>query len=214
MSAKKTGDWMIPEEAQLHALSMQEQLEGGDVPWRGDYDALLAEEWDWYDGPDWNRWRLAAYVAWASCPADRRQPATHTEFAQLVGWGSAQRLKKYRNLFPQLDQMVRENLLEPLFARRAGVLETLGVLAEDPDYKTFKDRELFLKLTRIYQPSQDVNVTARAITSDQMAQAEAQAREELDEWAPEFGDEEDREAFQEYDAEEPEPDEDADAELE
>jgi len=220
MGAKKeTGDWMDPLEAQDHSLSMQEQLEDSDqVPWRGDYDALLSEGWDWYDGPDWNRWRLAAYVAWASCPADRRQPATYDEFARLVGWGGAQQLRKYRNLFPQLDQMVRENLLEPLFARRARVLETLCALAEEPDYKTFKDRELFLKLTRLYQPSQDVNLTARAITADQVAQAEAQARAELDEWAPEFGgEEEDREAFQEYDAEAQdcaEPDEDSDADLE
>jgi len=186
---KKTGDWMDPGEAREHSLSMQEQLEElGEVPWRDDYDALLEGDWDWYDGPEWNRWRLAAYVAWASCPADTREPGTYDEFARLVGWGSAQSLRKYRRRYPELDKLVQENILEPLFARRARVLDTLGDLAEMADYKTYKDRELFLKLTGMYQPSQDVNLRQRAITADQMAQAEEQAEVELEDWEPKFED--------------------------
>jgi len=173
---------MEPEEARLFALGMQDTFEGREIPWREDYDALMGEDdWGWFDGPEWNRWRIAAYIAWASCPADRRSPATIEEFARLVGW-SPRSLRKYRSRHPEIEQMVRENILQPLFQRRATVLQTLVQQAELPDYKSFKDRELFLKLVGLYQPSQDVNLTARQVTADDMAAAQQQAEEELAEY--------------------------------
>jgi hypothetical protein len=175
---------MTPEEAELHSGSMRDRFEEREIPWRGDYEALLGEEWPWYDGPEWNRWRLAAYIAWESCPVDGRWPGTKDDFAQLLGWSSARQLRKYRMRHPEIDALVRENVLEPLFARRARVLRTLGDLAEEHDYKTFKDRELFLKLTEVYQPSQDIHLRQSQVSADQMADAQRQAEEELREWQP------------------------------
>jgi len=176
--------WMDPAEAESFAGEMRDKLEGHeDLPWREDYDALLAEPWPWYDGPEWNRWRIAAYVAWASCPTDDRFPKRLSDLARLVGWTSARPLRRYRAKYPEIERLVREAVMEPLLESRAERLKTLADLAQKPDYKFFKHAELALKLDGTYQPSQDVNVR-RTITADEMAQADAQAEEELEGWSP------------------------------
>jgi len=177
------------DEAESWSGSARLAFEGREeLPWGGDYEALMAEEWPWYDGPGWNRWRLAAYVAWACAPIKGRWPATTEEFAQLVGWSSARPLRNYRAKYHQIDQMVREAALEPLFEARDAVLRTLAEQAMEPDYKTFKDRELFLKLTNVYKPTQDVTVRQETISADEMQAAEERAEAEPDPVAERFGD--------------------------
>lgn len=176
--------WMPPDEAEAYARSACSRFEGMDeVPWRADYDALLAEDWPWYDGPEWNRWRLAAYVAWASAPVPQRWPETMQELAQVLGWSSARQIRKYRARYPELDRFVSEAVLDPLFERRARVLAALADVAEERDYKANKDRELFLKLTGDYRPAQDVTVRQESISADEMAAAQEKAEEEAEDWA-------------------------------
>lgn len=180
--------------ARLRSLTSQEAFdERDDVPWRDDYAALLGDEWPWYDGPEWNRWRLAAYVAWESYRgAEERWPATLEALAQLLGWQNGQALRRYRRRYRELERLVREAIMRPLLARRAQVLDTLGVMAEMPDYKAFKDRELFLKMTRLYEPKQTIDMHT-SVNADQMAAAQDQAQNELGDFDASFFDGDDGE---------------------
>jgi hypothetical protein len=181
------GRRMEPNEAGAFADEMRADFEGRELAWRADYDALLVEEWPWYDGPAWNRWRIAAYVAWASCPTDDRQPSSMTDFARLVGWTSARPLRRYRAKYAEIERLVSEAVMEPLLESRGARIKNLAELAREPDYKYFKHLELALKLDGTYQPSQDVNVR-QTITADEMAQAQERAEEELAGWSPDGGD--------------------------
>lgn len=180
------GRRMEPNEAEAFAGEMRGDFEGRDLPWRADYDALLDEPWPWYGGPAWNRWRIAAYVAWASCPTDDRWPRAMVDFARLVGWTSARPLRRYRAKYPQIERLVSEAVMEPLLESRATRLEVLAKLAKEPDYKYFKYAELALKLDGTYQPSQDVTVR-QGITTDEMAKAQERAAAELADWSPADG---------------------------
>jgi len=185
------GEGNDPERARLVSLQAQEAFEEQDVPWAGDYQALMSERWDWYgDAPDWWRWRVAAYVAWASVPREVRRPRTHQELASLLGLRSARTIRKWRAKYPEIDALVTENILEPLLERRAEVLEALMESAASPDYKNFRDRELYLKVTRIYVPRQEVGmeVNASAVNADEMGRRQAAAEAEVSEWEGErFG---------------------------
>lgn len=191
-------DWEIPrmnpEEAEAFSHSACSAFQDQEIAWRGDYEDLLAEDWPWYDGPEWNRWRLAAYVAWESADVEGRWPKTLGEFARLVGWSSGRPLRKYRARYPELDALIRESVLEPLFSHRQRVLNTLAELAETPDYKTHNDRKLYLEMTQMHRPTQDVNVRQTAITADEMASIRQEAAEEVNDWEQErFGEGDDDE---------------------
>lgn len=177
------------EAARLRSLSGQDEFdERDDVPWRDDYAAVLADEWPWYKGPDWNRWKLAAYVAWASYRGMERWPKTLNELCRMLGWSNGTQLRKYRRRYPQLEQMVSEAVMEPLLAKRMQVLDTLGVLAAIPDYKTHNDRKLFLEMTGMHEQRQAIDLRT-TVNADAMAQKQEEAQGDVADWdEAQFGD--------------------------
>ena len=103
-------------------------------------------------------WRMAAYIAWASMPKNKRIPKTQKELAtEILGLTSDRQIIKWRTKDPSLMEMVTNLQAAKLLEHRANVFDALITSAEDPDYKSHNDRKLFLELTGDYVPSSKID---------------------------------------------------------
>jgi len=121
-------------------------------------------------------WRIAAFVAWASIPKDKRQPATQDEFSrQVLGLSSDRRIAEWRKQYP-IDQMIADLQGEQLMQFRPGVFEAIGWGASQKDYKAAAQQRLFVELTRdMPNPKLDVNTNSAAQDLGDLSDAELDA---------------------------------------
>jgi hypothetical protein len=144
-----------PEEARRiseEAQAALELLDVEDVPWMVDYHLLRAEGWPW---------RVACYIAWASTPRKDRWPGTLQELAGQLGLRSARAIQRWRKKNVEIDERVKAGLVEPLMAARADVLNALVESAEDSDHRHHPDRKLFLEMTKLHTPRQEIDATVK-----------------------------------------------------
>lgn len=100
-------------------------------------------------------WRVAAYIAWASSPLQRRWPATLKELAtQVLGLRSDKVIYKWRKMDPTIDARVEAFRAEPLLRYRQDVLAALIDVASRPDPTSHPDRKLYLEMVGDYKPRQ------------------------------------------------------------
>lgn len=140
----------VPGQAESRT-SLQRFLEmQADCPWFESYTALRRDGWTW---------RLAAYIAWASCPVKGRWPATVAELAtNVLGLRSDRVIRKWRVKRPEIDERVGMLQVEPLLKHRADVIAALIEVAETPDPKAHQDRRLYFEMTGDYKPRQRLDV--------------------------------------------------------
>jgi hypothetical protein len=119
--------------------------------WWADYTHLRNEGFTW---------RVAAYIAWASSPLQRRWPATLKELATTVlGLKSDKVIYKWRKINPQIEQRVEAFRAEPLLRYRSDVLHALVDVASTPDPSAHNDRKLFLEMSGLYTPKAQTVLT-------------------------------------------------------
>jgi hypothetical protein len=137
--------YLSAEDIRLRSETAREALEEKEQPWMAEYRELRDGNWPW---------RVAAYIAWASQPHNKRQPKTQDELArQHLGLTSDRAIVTWRKKNPAIDEMVALLQTSPLWDYRAEVFQALTSNAIKPDYKTHNDRKLFLELTGDYVPT-------------------------------------------------------------
>lgn len=144
---------MIDAQAQLEAMvSTSKQLQGevGETQdWLPDYRQIRDLGWNW---------KVSAYIAWASCPKNKRWPATLDKLAtEVLNLSSARVIYKWRAKNPAIDEVVATLQAAPLYAHRADIYAALVTSASSPDYKHFQDRRLALELMGDYVARQVVD---------------------------------------------------------
>lgn len=133
------------DEIRLRSETARQALEGKALPWLDEYQRLRNGGWPW---------RVAAYIAWASQPRNKREPKTQDELArQHLGLTSDRAITTWRQKNPTIDEMIALLQAAPLWDYRAEVFQALTANAVKPDYKTHNDRKLFLELTGDYVPT-------------------------------------------------------------
>ncbi len=149
------------EEARLRSETARSQFEGGkDRPgWFQRYNELRAAGWSW---------RVACYIAWASCPKRDRQPRSQEELAtQILGLTSDRQIWTWRQRNPAIDETVAILQAAPLFEHRADIFKALIESATNPDYKSHQDRKIALEMLGDYIPRLRVDDSRR--TADDLA---------------------------------------------
>jgi len=133
-------------DARMRSESARAALDGRtDIEWFGEYEKLREGGWNW---------RVAAYIAWASCPKTKRTPKTQAELAnKVLGLTSDRAITTWRNKNQIIDETVGMLQSASLWDHRAEVFDALVKNASEADYKTHNDRKLFLELTGDYVPS-------------------------------------------------------------
>jgi hypothetical protein len=147
---------ILPDEAKSISLMARRVLEAKleaenwKVSWFEDYARLLENGWPW---------RVAAYMAWASCPKVGRWPETLEKLAtEVLGLASPRQIYNWRGKYKEIDTMVGMLQSAPLWEHRRDVIAALVQMAALPDYKSFNDRKLFLEMTRDYTPRSQLDV--------------------------------------------------------
>jgi hypothetical protein len=106
--------------------------------WWADYTHLRNEGFTW---------RIAAYIAWASSPLQRRWPATLKELATTVlGLNSDKVIYKWRKMDTRIDAIVEKFRTEPLLRYKSDVLHALIDVASTHDPASHPDRKLYLEI--------------------------------------------------------------------
>lgn len=134
------------EDIRLRSETARQALEGkADLKWLDEYNKLREGGWNW---------RVAAFIAWASMPRNKRLPRTQEELAtNYLGLTSDRQINTWRKKNPAIDEMIASLQAAPLWKYRAEVFQALTINAKKPDYKTHNDRKLFLELTGDYVPT-------------------------------------------------------------
>ncbi len=135
-------------EIRRREMAARKALESGDKllgsGWAETYHRLIQAGW---------RWRIAAYVAWASTPRKGRWPRTQEELAtQVLGLASDRQIAEWRKKYPEIDQVIADLQAEALLDARADVIAALKESASNPSYRHAADRKLYLEMTGDYIP--------------------------------------------------------------
>ena len=105
------------------------------------------------------KWRVAAYIAWASAPKIGRWPKTQDELATtILGLSTDRVIGTWRRKNPAIDELVSDLQAAPMLAARADVFRALIESATDPSHQGHRDRKLLLELTGDYTPRQRVEL--------------------------------------------------------
>lgn len=129
--------------------------QGDQWPWWDDYQAIRQQF------SHFRNWRIWVYLAWASQPADRRQPPTEAELAEEVLGCSTRSIRnwKAREYGEQasIEQAVAYLQAAPLLRYRRDIFDALVAVARTPDPKAHSDRKLALEMTGDYTPRSTVD---------------------------------------------------------
>jgi hypothetical protein len=102
------------------------------------------------------KWRIAAYIAWATMPRHLRMPKTQEELARnVLGLTSDRVIAEWRKNYP-IDQLIADLQAEALLGYRPGAFHALGTMATQLSYRAAPDRKLFFEMTQDYTPRQRV----------------------------------------------------------
>lgn len=151
-----------PESRTAHARLHGEQSDRW--PWWEDYQAIRNEF------PHFRNWRIWVYLAWASQPADRRQPATEAELARDVLGCTTRAIRNWKGKeygeLATIEQAVTFLQAAPLLEYRRDIFDALVEVAKTPDPKAHSDRKLALEMMKDYTPQAAMDSTIRVIYDD------------------------------------------------
>lgn len=149
---------IAPDEARLISEAARVMFEGGQAEWQREYMQLREHGWPW---------RVAAYIAWASSPKDRRVPKTVAELATgVLGLQGPRVIYTWRHKYPSLDAVVAMMQAKPLFEHRRDVFDALVGVATQADYKGHNDRKLFFQMTGDFVPQSQIDLKRSGKGSD------------------------------------------------
>lgn len=153
--------------------ALKDRILDGELPsWADMYHRLIQAGW---------KWRIAAYVAWASTPSIGRYPETLDKLAkEVLGLTSPRAIFDWRKKYPSIDQMIADLQADDLLDARADVFRTLKLMARTPDYKNVKYTQIYLEMIGAYIPTSKLaaELKRRGITPDDLSDmSDAQLRE-------------------------------------
>ena len=158
---------ITPDEARLRSETARLQLDdGANKPeWFARYAELRSAGWSW---------RVACYIAWASCPRKSRSPETQEELAtKVLGLTSDRQIWTWRVKNPAIDETVALFQAAPLFEHRADIMDALIASASTHDYKNHQDRKMALEMMGDYVPRLRVDAERHKLDDlDQMTEEE------------------------------------------
>jgi len=156
-----------PDEARMRSEAARKLVdEAEEKPeWFARYAELRSAGWSW---------RVACYIAWASCPRKSRDPKSQEELAtKVLGLTSDRQIWTWRTKNPAIDETVALLQAAPLFEHRADILRALIDSATDPDYKHHQDRKIALEMMGDYVPRVQLEDDRRRIDDlDQLPEEE------------------------------------------
>lgn len=123
-------------------------LQDSDLPWVGDYLALLTEGWYWRD---------AVYIAWKGLPKSHRKPDNLDGLAELMGM-SSRTIKSRLAKNPAIRVRAAKQVAARAFDVVDDVWDALIASASDSNYKSHPDRKLFMEMTGQYTPKQAIGL--------------------------------------------------------
>lgn len=146
------------------------------LPWADRFVAEIGQGWGW---------RKAAYIAWASMPANLRSPKTlgqtkdgENGLAQLLGLRSEKAFARWRKDNPAIDQAVARFAMESVMAATPDIVNALIESASNPSYKHAPDRKIALAMSGLYQKEQTLLLKGQE-TEEDMAQKSDEELERL-----------------------------------
>jgi len=161
---------VTPDEARLRSEAARSLFDDAEAKpeWFARYAELRSAGWSW---------RVAAYIAWASCPRKNRFPKSQEELAtKVLGLTSDRQIWTWRTKNPSIDETVALLQAAPLFEHRADILRALIDSATNPDYKHHQDRKVALEMMGDYVPRIKVDAERRKIDDlDQLSEEELRA---------------------------------------
>lgn len=122
------------------------------APWADAYLALRSDGWNW---------RQAAYIAWASIPSNRRLPKTQKELAHILGINNTRTIRKWRERYPEIDQLIEDATMAILGDALGDVISAWVDVAKQPDPSAHRDRITYLEHMKIYQPKAGLELTGK-----------------------------------------------------
>lgn len=132
-------------EITLMAEASKKALEAAGIPfakairWLDTYQSLLNSGW---------RWRVAAYVAWASMPKRKRWPETQDQLAtEVLGLTSDRAITTWRKKNPAIDTMIGVLQGNAMLEARADAIDALVESASNESYRNNPDRRLLFQMT-------------------------------------------------------------------
>jgi hypothetical protein len=109
------------------------------IRWLEVYQNLLNNGW---------RWRVAAYVAWASTPKRKRWPRTQDDLAiNVLGLTSDRAIITWRKKNPAIDELIGILQGNAMLEGRADAIDALLESAATESYRNQPDRRLLFQLT-------------------------------------------------------------------
>lgn len=136
--------------------------------WYGEYEELCSKF----------KWRIAAYIAWASAPRKLRKPSTQQGFAEVIGLKTDRTIRKWLDDDPTILAEVKRLQASPLLNHRRDIYEALVTGALDVE-RGHQDRKLALELMGDYKAPKrpDDGQLNLFFNADDAAQAEKEAAE-------------------------------------
>ena len=130
-------------------------------PWWADYQAIRNEF------AHFRNWRIWVYLAWASQPQDRRQPATEAELARDVLGCTTRAIRNWKGKdygeLASIEQAIAYLQAAPLLRYRRDIFDALVEVARTPDPKAHSDRKLALEMMRDYTPAVELETVVKVI---------------------------------------------------
>ena len=158
---------ITPDEARMRSEAARTLFDDAEhkPDWFSRYAELRAAGWNW---------RVAAYIAWASCPRRDRIPASQELLAtQVLGLTSDRQIWTWRTKNPAIDETIGLLQAAPLFEHRADILRALIDSATNADYKHHQDRKIALEMLGDYVPRLRLDDERRPLTDlDQTSEEE------------------------------------------
>lgn len=128
--------------AQASPIPAGREREKGPL-WLEEYHQLLDQGW---------KWRIAAYIAWASSPKVSRWPETQQLLAtQVLGLTSDRTIIAARKKNTAIDQTIAVMQSAPLMAHRRDVMDALVESAQIRGRNGNPDRKMYLEMTGDYK---------------------------------------------------------------
>ena len=135
-------------EARLGQEIKKTDVDGNAVPyitWASEYFALINSGW---------KWKVAAFIAWASSKKIGRYPETQEKLAkEILGLNSDRVISTWRKRNPGIDEAIGVMQTYPTVDYIADAIQGMVISAAQPNKDGNRDRKLYFEMMGLWQPS-------------------------------------------------------------
>jgi hypothetical protein len=153
-----------PGQAESRTAHQRLHAQGDRFAWWEDYLSIRLQF------PHFSNWRIWVYLAWASQPADKRQPATEIELAETILGCTTRTIRNWKSKDfgdqPGIEQAIAWLQAAPLLRYRREIFDALVEVARTPDPKAHADRKLALEMMKDYRPESSIDSIIKVIYDD------------------------------------------------